>query len=320
MFVAAGLGAYWVALFHLMAHAFFKALLFLGAGNVMHAMHDELDPFKMGDLKASMKWTWIFMTLASVALAGIYPLAGFFSKDLILEVSFVEHHYILYTVLLLTAGLTAFYSFRLVALIFHGDDRHSENGVHPHEAYNFMLYAMLPLAILAVVAGMIFKTPYFEMVTQVLPAIEYHIHNHTTFWIMTIGTQVFVIAAIVYAYKKYAKAVKVDKKVESGLLYQLLYNQYFIPQFYEEYFTKTYRELSAMMWKLDMKVVDATVDGVANIFYNTGKATHNMQDGNLSTMLRWMVIGTVILLVLAVAFTFGQSESVVDLLSGLGAI
>ncbi len=320
MFVAAGLGAYWVALFHLMAHAFFKALLFLGAGNVMHAMHDELDPFKMGDLKASMKWTWIFMTLASVALAGIYPLAGFFSKDLILEVSFVEHHYILYTVLLLTAGLTAFYSFRLVALIFHGDDRHSENGVHPHEAYNFMLYAMLPLAILAVVAGMIFKTPYFEMVTQVLPAIEYHIHNHTTFWIMTIGTQVFVIAAIAYAYKKYAKAVKVDKKVESGLLYQLLYNQYFIPQFYEEYFTKTYRELSAMMWKLDMKVVDATVDGVANIFYNTGKATHTMQNGNLSTMLRWMVIGTVVLLALAAAFTFGQSESVVKLLSGLGAI
>lgn len=119
MFVAAGLGAYWVALFHLMAHAFFKALLFLGAGNVMHAMHDELDPFKMGGLKKPMKWTFIMMTLASVALAGIYPLAGFFSKDLILEVAFVDHHYILYAVLLFTAGLTAFYSFRLVALIFH---------------------------------------------------------------------------------------------------------------------------------------------------------------------------------------------------------
>ena len=260
------------------------------------------------------------MTLASVALAGIYPLAGFFSKDLILEVSFVEHHYILYTVLLLTAGLTAFYSFRLVALIFHGDDRHLEYGIHPHEAYNFMLWAMAPLAILAVIAGMLFKTPYYEMVAELLPAVEYHIHNHFVFWIMTIGTQLFVISAIVYAYKKYAKAVKVDKKVESGLLYQLLYNQYFIPQFYEEYFSKTYRELSEMMWKVDQKVVDATVDGVANVFYNTGKATHTMQNGNLSSMLRWMVIGTVILLVLAVAFTFGQSEAVVGLLSGLGAI
>jgi len=308
MFVAAGLGAYWVALFHLMAHAFFKALLFLGAGNVMHAMHDELDPFKMGGLKKSMKATWIFMTLASVALAGIYPLAGFFSKDLILEVAFVEQHYVLYTVLLLTAGLTAFYSFRLVALIFHGNERHLEHGIHPHEAYSFMLYAMAPLAVLAVIAGMAFKTPYYLMVTNLLPAITYHIHNHTTFWIMTIGTQVFVIAAITYAYKKYAKAVKVDEKVESGLLYQLLYNQYYIPKIYDEVFSKPYLKLSRLAWKeIDLKIVDATVDGIANIIYQTGEKTHTMQDGNLSSMLRWMVIGLVVLLVLAVAFTAGYN-------------
>ena len=153
MFVAAGLGAYWVALFHLMAHAFFKALLFLGAGNVMHAMDDELDPFKMGGLRKSMKGTFIMMTLASVALAGLYPLAGFFSKDAILEVGFVEHHYVIYTVLLLTAGMTAFYSFRLVALIFHGEERYKVFGFHPHEAYKFVLIAMSPLAVLAVIAG-----------------------------------------------------------------------------------------------------------------------------------------------------------------------
>jgi NADH-quinone oxidoreductase subunit L len=308
MFVAAGLGAYWVALFHLMAHAFFKALLFLGAGNVMHAMHDELDPFKMGGLKTSMKWTWILMTLASVALAGIYPLAGFFSKDLILEVAFVEQHYILYTVLLLTAGMTAFYSFRLVALIFHGDKRHLEHGIHPHEAYTFMLYAMAPLAILAVIAGMVFKTPYYLMVTELLPAVQYHIHNHTTFWIMTIGTQLFVILAIAYAYKKYAKAVKVDKEVESGFLYQLLYNQYYIPKIYDEVFSKPYLQLSKLAWKqIDLKIVDATVDGIANIIYQTGEKTHTMQNGNLSSMLRWMVIGLVVLLVLAVAFTAGYN-------------
>jgi NADH:ubiquinone oxidoreductase subunit 5 (subunit L)/multisubunit Na+/H+ antiporter MnhA subunit len=91
MFVAAGLGAYWVALFHLMAHAFFKALLFLGAGNVMHAMDSELDPFKMGGLRKVMKGTFIMMTLASVALAGIFPLAGFFTKDMILEAAFVDY-------------------------------------------------------------------------------------------------------------------------------------------------------------------------------------------------------------------------------------
>lgn len=322
MFVAAGLGAYWVALFHLMAHAFFKALLFLGAGNVMHAMHDELDPFKMGGLKKAMKWTWILMTLASVALAGIYPLAGFFSKDLILEVAFVEHHYILYTVLLLTAGLTAFYSFRLVALIFHGDERYHELGIHPHEAYKFMLYAMLPLAILAVIAGMLFKTPYFELVTNVLPAIEYHVHNHAVLWIMIIGTQLFVIAAIAYAYKKYAKAVKVDKKVESGFLYQLLFNQYYIPKFYDEFFSKPYAELSKLFWKeVDLKVVDATVDMIATTIYKTGEGTHTMQNGNLSSMLRWMVIGVVVLSLLAVAFVkrYDILALMQTVLPGLGA-
>ena len=301
MFVAAGLGAYWVALFHLMAHAFFKALLFLGAGNVMHAMSDELDPFKMGGLHKAMRGTAVMMTLASVALAGIFPFAGFFSKDLILEVAFVEHHYILYTVLLLTAGLTAFYSFRLVALIFHGEERYKLFGFHPHEAYKYMLVAMSPLLILAIIAGFLFKGTYYEMVTAMLPAGEYHVHNHLVYWIMTIGTQLFVIAAIVYAYKKYQNA-KVDKKVESGVLYQLLYNQYYIPKIYDEVFSKPYAELSKMMWKVDNTIVDATVDGLAGIFYGTAKNTHTMQDGNLSSMLKWMVVGLVALLVSAAVF------------------
>ncbi|MEA1918217.1 MAG: NADH-quinone oxidoreductase subunit L [Campylobacterota bacterium] len=307
MFVAAGLGAYWVALFHLMAHAFFKALLFLGAGNVMHAMHDELDPFKMGGLKKPMKWTWILMTLASVALAGIWPLAGFFSKDLILEVAFIENHYILYTVLLITAMLTAFYSFRLIALIFHGEERYKEDGVHPHEAYTYMLIAMSPLAILAVVAGFLFKGSYVAMVTTLLPATEYHIDSPIVFWTMTIGTQLLVGAAIAYAYKKYQVA-KIDKKFEERPCYKILFNQYYIPYIYEEYISKPYRELSTVAWKqLDMKIVDATVDMIAGVFYKTGEATHTMQDGNLSTMLRWMVAGTALLLVLAVAFTIGYS-------------
>jgi NADH-quinone oxidoreductase subunit L len=302
MFVAAGLGAYWVALFHLMAHAFFKALLFLGAGNVMHAMDDELDPFKMGGLRHVMKGTFIMMTLASVALAGIYPLAGFFSKDLILEVAFVEHHYILYTVLLLTAGLTAFYSFRLVALIFHGEERYKLFGFHPHEAYKYVLVAMSPLAVLAVIAGS-FKMTYFEMVTHILPMTEYHIHSHFVFWVMTIGTQLFVIASILYAYRKYEVA-KEDKKMEESFAYKVLFNQYYIPHFYQEYLVKPYNELSRIFWKdIDMKIVDATVDMVANTFYKTGEATRGMQNGNLSTMLRLMVIGLVVMLTLAAAYT-----------------
>ena len=325
MFAAAGLGAYWVALFHLMAHAFFKALLFLGAGNVMHAMHDELDPFKMGGLGKTMKATMIMMTLASVALAGIFPLAGFFSKDLILEVAFVDHHFIIYSVLLITAGLTAFYSFRIIALIFHGEDRHTALGFHPHEAYKFMLVAMTPLLILAVVAGFLFKGSYFEMVTYILPATEYHVHSAVTYWIMTIGTQLFVIASIYFAYKKYmSKDIKVPdgtSKMENSFGYKLLINQYYIPYFYEEYFVKPYRELSALCWtKIDQKVVDASVDGIANIFYSTGENTRGMQSGNLSTMLKWMVAGTVALLSLAVAFGLAArySAEIKLFLAGLG--
>ncbi|HIM76234.1 MAG TPA: NADH-quinone oxidoreductase subunit L [Campylobacterales bacterium] len=325
MFAAAGLGAYWVALFHLMAHAFFKALLFLGGGNVMHAMNNELDPFKMGALGKTMKGTMIMMTLASVALAGIFPLAGFFSKDLILEVAFVDHHFIIYTVLLLTAGLTAFYSFRIIALIFHGEDRHTALGFHPHEAYKFMLVAMSPLLILAIIAGFTMKMPYFEMVTELLPATEYHIHSHTTYWIMTIGTQVFVLLAIFFAYKKYmCSSVKVPdgtSKMEKNFFYKLLINQYYIPYFYEEYIVKAYKALSVVFWEqIDKKIIDASVDGIANIFYNTGKNTRHMQSGNLSTMLKWMVAGTVALLSLAVVFGLAArySGEITIILSSLG--
>ena len=146
MFVAAGLGAYWVALFHLATHAFFKSVLFLGAGNVMHAMDDEINIKKMGGLKKHMPQTALIMTIASVALAGIFPLAGFFSKDLILEVAFGTHSYILWTVLWITAGLTAFYSFRLVMYVFYGTEKYDHESKHPHETYTFVIAAMTPLA------------------------------------------------------------------------------------------------------------------------------------------------------------------------------
>jgi len=323
MFAAAGLGAYWVALFHLMAHAFFKALLFLGAGNVMHAMHDELDPFKMGGLKKVMKGTWIMMTIASLALAGIFPFAGFFSKDTILEAAFAEHHFVIYSVLLFTAGLTAFYSFRLVALIFHGEERYKIFGIHPHEAYRFMLIGMSPLLILAMIAG-VFQVPFFNMVEEILSAHEYHIHSHFTLFVMLVGTQIFVGLAILYAYRKYMsnKIVVPDgtSKMENSFMYKLLLNQYYIPYAYEEYVVKPYNELSAMLWEVDKKVVDASVDGIAGIFYNAGENTRDMQSGNLSTMLKWMVAGTVALLSLAVTFGLAArySDEILAILSGLG--
>ncbi|NOQ30662.1 MAG: NADH-quinone oxidoreductase subunit L [Helicobacteraceae bacterium] len=302
MFVAAGLGAYWVALFHLMAHAFFKALLFLGAGNVMHAMDSELDPVKMGGLFKVMKVTAILMIIASVALAGIWPLAGFFSKDKILEVAFSGEHYILWGTLWVTAGLTAFYSFRLIMLTFFGEERYKNFGFHPHEAYKYMLYAMSPLAVLAVIAGW-FEHQFVDFVTQMLPTFEFHTHHVEM--ILILVTSAIALGGIITAIVMYRNG-PLSTKWESQFAYKVLINQYYIPQIYEKFLVQPYRELSDIFWKqIDMKIVDASVDAIATTFYNTGEATRGMQSGNLSTMLKWMVAGLVILLTLAVAFSVG---------------
>ena len=320
MFVAAGLGAYWVALFHLMAHAFFKALLFLGAGNVMHAMSDELDPFKMGGLYKVMKWTAILMILASVALAGIWPLAGFFSKDNILEVAFSSDHYVIWGVLWVTAGLTAFYSFRLIMLtFFSGEERYKEYGFHPHEAYKFMLWAMAPLAVLAVIAGW-GEEIFVHFVKELLPEFEFHI-GHNVEMMLIVVTSLMAIGGIVTAVLLYRNGL-LNPKLQQTWVYKLLSNQYFIPKFYDEFFSKPYAELSRIFWKhIDLKVVDATVDFIATTIYKTGESTHTMQNGNLSSMLRWMVIGVVVLLLLAVSYAvrYDILAALQTVFPGLGA-
>ncbi len=301
MFVAGGLGAYWIALFHLMTHAFFKALLFLGAGNVMHAMHDELNIFKMGGLHKVMKWTAIFMIIASLALAGIYPFAGFFSKDKILEVAFDSGHYVLWFMLWVGAGMTAFYSFRLIMLVFFGEERYKKYGFHPHEAHWYMLAAMAPLAILAIVAGF-FEHAFEEFVTKLLP--EYHFHTHGIATVALIGvTTLIALSGIAFAIYKYSKGGFSEKWKENPI-YKLLYNQYYIPVLYEKIFTEPYKELSKIAWKeLDLRIVDATVDFIAGIIYKSGFAGRVVQSGNLSKMLRWMVIGLLVLLVLVIVYS-----------------
>ena len=301
MFVAAGLGAYWVALFHLMTHAFFKALLFLGAGNVMHAMDDELDIFKMGGLAKKMRWTMILMTIASVALAGIYPLAGFFSKDKILEAAFATDHYILWAILWLTAGLTAFYSFRLIMLVFFGEERYKIFGFHPHEAYRFMLWAMAPLAVLAVIAGF-FEHDFIHLVGRVLPIEEYHV-SAGTFWFLVFVTQGIALGGIAFAVYKYNRG-GFSKKWEETFIYKLLFNQYYIPKLYDELICKPYAEVSKIAWKdLDLKIVDATVDFIATTIYKSGMVSRVVQSGNLSNMLRWMGVGLLILLLAAIFYS-----------------
>ncbi|MBL0721762.1 MAG: NADH-quinone oxidoreductase subunit L [Sulfurovum sp.] len=304
MFAAAGLGAYWIALFHLAAHAFFKALLFLGAGNVMHAMHDELDIFKMGGLKKVMRGTYLYMGIASIALAGIPPFAGFFSKDAIIETAFNEGTLFLWVMLVITAGMTAFYSFRQVFLTFDGDERYKEFGIHPHEMHTFVLIAMSPLAILAMIAGF-FQESFQEFITSTDIMPDYIMSEHTHHLALYLGllVLVFAVGGIFIAYKKYANGLVRNKKVENSFIYQLLKNQYYIPAFYAEFISKPYALISTMLWKsVDMKIIDATVDGIANIFYKGGDNTRKMQTGNLSNYLNWMAVGLALMLLVATIY------------------
>jgi NADH-quinone oxidoreductase subunit L len=302
MFVAAGLGAYWVALFHLATHAFFKSVLFLGAGNVMHATNDEINIKNMGGLYKYMPQTGLIMIIASVALAGIFPLAGFFSKDLILEVAFGSHAYILWGVLWITAGLTAFYSFRLIMYVFFGEENFRKFGYHPHETYPFVIAAMTPLALLAISAGW-FKGSFVEMIEKQLPALDVHIHGFT-FWALLIATLAIALGGIAFAVFKFNKSGKYySEKFKHRFCYKLLANQYYMPHFIENFINKPYLRLSQFSWKeLDMKLIDAIVDGIAKGIYGGGEAGTAMQSGNLSKALKWMGIGILVLLVLAVAF------------------
>ncbi|MDY0052246.1 MAG: NADH-quinone oxidoreductase subunit L [Aliarcobacter sp.] len=302
MFVAAGLGAYWVALFHLATHAFFKSVLFLGAGNVMHAMDDELDIRKIGGLHKKMKATSIIMTVSSLALAGIFPLAGFFSKDKILEAAFNADAIVLWGVLWVTAGLTAFYSFRLVMKVFFGEQNYSNEEHHPHEAKNFVIAAMIPLAVLAVIAGW-FEHSFIEFVTKILPTWEASNLNHLTAWILILITSAVAIFGIAVAVYKYRNG-GFSKNWETTGIYKLLSNQYFIPKFYENFISKPYYAISVWMWKVvETKLIDASIDGLAHFVNKLSVKIRPIQSGNLSSSLRLMTVGLIFGLVFALVLS-----------------
>ncbi|MDR2639725.1 MAG: NADH-quinone oxidoreductase subunit L [Helicobacteraceae bacterium] len=298
MFVAAGLGYYWVALFHLTTHAFFKALLFLGAGNVMHAMHDELNIRKMGRLYAAMKPTAIMMTIASIALAGIYPFAGFFSKDKILEVAFGSGHIVIWALLLITAVMTAFYGFRVVMVVFFGKEANYEKlHIHPHEAPKFMLIAMSPLAILAIVAGFL-EHSFTELVSKMLSVSAPHL-EHTTEYALIGATLALVILSVSFAVWKYARG-GFDPSWQNNPIFKFLSNEWYIPALYKKAIIAPYIKISELLWqKIDLKIVDFIVDLIAKVTMSASFRLRKMQTGNLSHMLRWMSAGLVALLAIA---------------------
>lgn len=346
MFVAAGLGYYAVALFHLTTHAFFKSLLFLGAGNVMHAMNDRLNIAKMGALWKPLKCTAILMIIASVALAGIYPFAGFFSKDKILESAFISGNFGIYIVLLFSAFLTAFYSFRLIMMVFFAPKKydldslslakngkkaldchdlafakscndkisHDSHKIHSHtslnahhnsvhEASKIMLYAMIPLAILAVIAGF-FEHSFMNFIARFIRPKDLHLDS-TTFAIL-IAVALFVaisgIILAIFIYRKNSKFWHKDK-IQENCFYKLLANQYYIPKIYDMVFVRSYKAIAEFLWKeVDLKIIDFVVDLIAQVFMEGGKNARKTQSGILSQSLIFMFGG--IFVVLGIILTF----------------
>ena len=355
MFVAGGLGYYAIALFHLTTHAFFKSLLFLGAGNVMHTMNDKLDISKMGALWKPLRFSAILMIIASTALAGIYPFAGFFSKDKILEVAFVEGNFGIYAVLLLSAFLTAFYSFRLIMLVFfapknydlesviaratpeaihklkldchdlavsslaitekmahkssktHAHDSPQDNAhALPHEASKIMLYAMTPLAILAIIAGF-FEHSFMDFVELFISPKEAHLDSPTIAILIAVALFVAICGIIfaIFIYHKQSKWWRIDKaKIQENCIYKLLKNQYYIPKLYDIIFVRPYKAVAEFLWEeIDLKIIDFVVDLIARIFIQSGQNARKSQSGILTQNLIFMFSGIfVALALLLVAF------------------
>jgi NADH-quinone oxidoreductase subunit L len=285
MFLALGVGAFSAGVFHLMTHAFFKALLFLGSGSVIHAMHHEQDMRKMGALSKKIPITFATMAIGTLAIAGTPGLAGFFSKDEILWQAFSSPHgHILLWILgVAVAGTTAFYMFRMLFMTFFGEshvDHHTEH--HIHESPRSMTIPLMVLAVGSVVAGWVgipawlggsniierWLEPVFEPIPIALEAAAARTHEFShgveagiaavSVAIALIG---FYIAFSTY-YRKSDRADRVSAQFKG--LYTALANKWYVDEIYDALFVNRAKDLGTGLWKFDGAVVDGVVNGVAS--------------------------------------------------------
>jgi NADH-quinone oxidoreductase subunit L len=290
MFVGVGCGAFSAGIYHLMTHAFFKALLFLGSGSVIHALSGEQDMRNMGGLRRKIKWTFLTMMCAAIAIAGIPPFSGFFSKDAIL---LAAHHHApwMYWVGTLTAGMTAFYVFRAMFLTFFGDYRGHE---HPHESPPVMVVPLAILAVLSIAGGFLFKIP--EFLGTLFPTLE--VPEDIT--LMVISTAAGVVG-IGLAWLMYVAQPGLADSVADRFrgLYALVYNKYFVDEIYgATVVNPLIRGSRTVLWKgLDAGLIDGIVNGVGSVSRGLGSGLRRMQSGNVRSYATWVLLGSVVLIV-----------------------
>jgi NADH-quinone oxidoreductase subunit L len=305
MFLGLGVGAYTGAVFHVMTHAFFKALLFLGAGSVIHAMHHEQDIRKMGGLKKHLPITHITFLLACLAISGIPPFSGFFSKDEILAAAY-EHSPILWGIGALTAGLTAFYMFRLYATTFLGKYRGThEQEHHLHESPSAMTIPLIVLAVLSVVGGFVGIPEAFAPNAHALehflsPIIVksnegHHLAHSTEYMLMGISVALAIIA-ILYAWTKYSKKPEIEEPSGAG---KLLANKWYVDELYDTIIAKPTVALGGFFNRvIEKSGIDALVNGVGKGINYAGRQIRLVQSGQVGNYILMMVLSMVLLILL----------------------
>jgi NADH-quinone oxidoreductase subunit L len=317
MFLACGVGAFGAGIFHLMTHAFFKALLFLAAGSVIHAMGGEQDMRHMGGLHSKIKYTFVTMFIATLAIAGIPPLAGFFSKDSILFSALTvggNGGKALYGVGLLTALLTSFYMFRLIYLTFYGKPRYDEHHVHVHESPWSMLGPLVVLAVLSIVGGWVaapsfwggldhfaaFLNPVFgtHEAAEGLSEAQAHVLELWLAGVAVVSAGIGWAVAFWLYLKQPGKPEQLAKSL-SGV-YTTLYNKYYVDELYAAAVVRPLVWLSEnVLWKVvDVEAIDGTVNGIAHGATAVGDTVRHAQSGNTRSYAVWVVVGALAVIII----------------------
>ena len=302
MFVGVGIGAYASGIFHLMTHAFFKGLMFLTAGSVMHAMSNELDMRKMGGLRSKLPITHVTFLVGALAISGFPLLSGFWSKDEILHSAWEKGHHIIYVIGLVTAFLTAFYMFRLIFGTFYGKSR-VDSQVHPHESPPVM---WVPLAILAIPSAFIglailswkgHGSAFHHFIGGVFShhgeKAARHADNVPLFMVIS---SIVGIAGIALAWVKYRDWTPLTQP--RSAIHKLAADKFYVDEIYNAVFVQPIKNISQfVLWRgMDVSIIDGFVNGVAFVVRTVGGSLRRFQTGVVQSYILSMVIGIIIFL------------------------
>jgi NADH-quinone oxidoreductase subunit L len=305
MFFAAGMGAYNVAIFHLFTHAFFKALLFLGAGSVIHAFHDEQNIEKMGGVWKKIPLTYALMLIGTLALTGFPLLAGFYSKDAIIESAYFSKSLFAgyaFVIGLTTAFITSIYSWRLIFKTFHGKYNNTMSFEKVHESGLVMLIPLFLLAIGAIFSGYVFHGIFIGENTQfwgkAIFFLKQTAHGHPPLWLLIL-IPTLVISAIPLSFILFLKR----KDIVEGFInnnrpfYNFLVKKWYFDELYNLIFVKSFRGIGTFLWKRgDVKTIDAYgPDGVAKVIKNLSDRASSVQSGYLYHYATVILIGVILI-------------------------